>query len=61
MITTVARAGVPFLLGVASDEIYGRSGRLRRACEKAGKRYVLAVPVTSPSGFPPAARRPRPP
>jgi hypothetical protein len=30
---------------VAGDEVYGRSGRLRRACEKAGKGYVLAVPV----------------
>ena len=36
MITAAARAGVPFCW-VACDEIYGRSGRLRRACEKAGK------------------------
>ena len=30
---------------MAGDEVYGRSGSLRRACEKAGKGYVLAVPV----------------
>jgi len=44
---------VPFAW-VAGDEIYGRSGRLQQACEKAGKGYVLAVPVnftvTLPSG-----------
>ena len=44
MVTAAARAGVPFCW-VAGDEVYGRSGRLRRACEKAGKGYVLAVPV----------------
>jgi len=47
MITAAARAGVPFCW-VAGDEVYGRSGRLRRACEKAGKGYVLAVPVNFP-------------
>ena len=60
MITAAARARVPFSW-VAGDEVYGRSGRLRRACEKAGKGYVLAVPVNFPSRFPPAARRPCPP
>ena len=34
--------------------MYGRSSKLRQACEKAGKGYVLAVPVnftvTPPSG-----------
>ena len=44
MVTAAARARVLFSW-VAGDEIYGRSGRLRRACEKAGKGYVLAVPV----------------
>jgi hypothetical protein len=44
---------VPFAW-VAGDEVYGRSGKLREACEKAGKGYVLEVPVnfhiTLPSG-----------
>ena len=44
MVTAAARARVLFSW-VAGDEVYGRSGRLRRACEKAGKGYVLAVPV----------------
>ena len=44
MVTAAAAAGVPFAW-VAGDEVYGRSGRLRRACETAGKGYVLAVPV----------------
>jgi SRSO17 transposase len=42
MVTAAARARVPFSW-VAGDEVYGRSGRLRRACEKARKGYVLAV------------------
>jgi SRSO17 transposase len=53
MITAAAGAGVPFAW-VAADEVYGRSSKLREACEKAGKGYVLAVPVnftvTLPSG-----------
>ena len=53
MITAAADAGVPFAW-TAADEVYGRSSRLREACEKAGKGYVLAVPVnftvTLPSG-----------
>jgi SRSO17 transposase len=53
MITAAAGAGVPFAW-VAADEVYGRASRLREACEKAGKGYVLAVPVnftvTLPSG-----------
>ena len=53
MITSAASAGVPFAW-VAADEVYGRSSRLRQACEEAGKGYVLAVPVnfavTLPSG-----------
>jgi SRSO17 transposase len=47
MITAAARAGVPFCW-VAGGEVYGRSGRLRRACERAGKGYVLAVRVSFP-------------
>ena len=53
MITGAAAAGAPFAW-VAADEVYGRSGKLREACEKAGKGYVVAVPVnftvTLPSG-----------
>jgi SRSO17 transposase len=44
MLTGAAAAGVPFAWA-AADEVYGRSGKLREACEKAGKGYVLAVPV----------------
>ncbi|HZV09535.1 MAG TPA: IS701 family transposase, partial [Novosphingobium sp.] len=53
MITAAAGAGVPFAWA-AADEVYGRSGKLREACEKYNKGYVLAVPVnftvTLPSG-----------
>ena len=53
MITAAADTGVPFAW-VAADEVYGRSSKLREACEKAQKGYVLAVPVnftvTLPSG-----------
>ncbi len=53
MITAAAGAGVPFAW-VAADEVYGRSSRLREACEKEKKGYVVAVPVnftvTLPSG-----------
>jgi len=53
MITAAAGAGVPFAWA-AADEVYGRSSRLREACETNGKGYVLAVPVnfavTLPSG-----------
>jgi SRSO17 transposase len=53
MITAAAGAGVPFAWA-AADEVYGRSGKLREACEKNNKGYVLAVPVnftvTLPSG-----------
>jgi len=53
MVTGAAGAGVPFAW-VAADEVYGRSSKLRQACEKAGKGYVFAVPVnftiTLPSG-----------
>jgi len=53
MVTAAAWSCVPFAW-VAGDEVYGRSGKLRQACEKAGKGYVLGVPVnfrvTLPSG-----------
>jgi SRSO17 transposase len=44
MLAGAAEAGVPFAWA-AADEVYGRSSKLREACEKAGKGYVLAVPV----------------
>jgi SRSO17 transposase len=44
MITEAVTGGVPFGW-VAGDEVYGRSSKLRAACEDAGKGYVLAVPV----------------
>ncbi|HEV3295800.1 MAG TPA: transposase, partial [Streptosporangiaceae bacterium] len=53
IITAAADAGAPFAW-VAADEVYGRSGKLREACEKDAKGYVVAVPVnftvTPPSG-----------
>jgi len=53
MITAAASAGVPFAWA-AAGEVHGRSGKLREACEKNNKGYVLAVPVnftvTLPSG-----------
>jgi SRSO17 transposase len=44
MVAGHAAAGVPSGW-VAGDEVYGRSSRLREACEDAGKGYVFAVPV----------------
>jgi SRSO17 transposase len=53
MVTDAVGGGVPFAW-LAGDEVYGRSSKLRAACEKHGKGYVLAVPVnftlTLPSG-----------
>jgi SRSO17 transposase len=53
MLTAAAGAGVPFAWA-AAGEVYGRSSKLREACEKAGKGDVVAVPVnfavTLPSG-----------
>jgi SRSO17 transposase len=53
MVTAAIGGGVPFAF-LAGDEVYGRSSKLRAACEKHGKGYVLAVPVnftvTLPSG-----------
>ena len=53
MLTGAASTGVPFAR-VAAGEVYGRSSKLREACEKHEKGYVLAVPVnfavTLPSG-----------
>src|SRR5262249_58905393 len=45
MLTGAAAGGVPFAWA-AADVVYGRSTKLRGACEKAGKGYVVAVPVT---------------
>src|SRR6266567_5701078 len=44
MVTEAVTAGVPFGWA-AGDEVYGRSSKLRAACEAAGKGYVFAVPV----------------
>jgi SRSO17 transposase len=44
MITGAVGAAVPFGWA-AGDEVYGRSSKLRAACEDAGKGYVFAVPV----------------
>jgi SRSO17 transposase len=44
MVAGAAGAGVPFAW-VAGDEVYGRSSKLRQACEKDRKGYVFAVPV----------------
>jgi SRSO17 transposase len=53
MLTAAASAGAPFAW-VAADEVYGRGRKLREACEKDKKGYVLTVPVnfavTLPSG-----------
>jgi SRSO17 transposase len=44
MITAAVAAGVPFAWA-AADEVYGRSSKLREACETNHKGYVVAVPV----------------
>ena len=44
MVTAAIGGGVPFAF-LAGDEVYGRSSKLRAACEKNGKGHVLAVPV----------------
>jgi SRSO17 transposase len=53
MVTAAIGAGVPSGW-VAGDEVYGRSSKLRAACEDGGKGYVFAVPsnfkLTLPSG-----------
>ena len=53
MITEAVAAGVLFGWA-AGDEVYGRSSKLRAACEDAGKGYVFTVPVsftvTTPAG-----------
>jgi SRSO17 transposase len=57
MVAGAAGAGVPFAW-VAADEVYGRSSRLRRACEQAGKGYVLAVPVNFQARLPSGRKAP---
>jgi SRSO17 transposase len=53
MVTAAISADALFAW-LVGDEVYGRAGKLRKACEDAGKGYVLAVPsnftVTLPSG-----------
>jgi SRSO17 transposase len=51
MITAAASAGVPFAWA-AADEVYGRSGKLREACENENKGYVVAVPVNFTATLP---------
>jgi SRSO17 transposase len=43
MVTGAIGGCVPFAR-LAGDEVYGRAGKLRKACEDAGKGYVLAIP-----------------
>jgi SRSO17 transposase len=43
MVTGAIGAGMPFGW-LAGDEVYGRSSKLRQACEDGRKGYVLAVP-----------------
>lgn len=45
MAYVTGRGRVPFAF-LAGDEVHGRGRKLRAACERAGKGYVLAVPVT---------------
>ncbi len=53
MVTDAIGGGVQFSW-LAGDEVYGRSSKLRAACEDADKGYVFAVPVsftvTTPAG-----------
>ncbi len=44
MVTGAVKAAVPFGWA-AGDEVYGRSSKLRAACEDAGKGYVFAIPA----------------
>jgi len=59
MVTGAITGGVQFAW-LAGDEVYGRSSKLRAACEKAGKGYVLAVPSNfKVTTTPPTVRTPR--
>ncbi len=55
MVTGAANAAVPFGWA-AGDEVYGRSSKLRAACEDAGKGYVFAVPVNFTVSLPSGRR-----
>jgi len=55
MITAAVNAAVPFGWA-AGDEVYGRSSKLRRGCEDAGKGYVFAVPVNFKASLPSGRR-----
>lgn len=52
-LTRLARSGLP-IKWIAFDEVYGRSGELRRTCQKQGLAYVAIIPrdfhVTTPAG-----------
>ncbi len=55
MVAGAVSAAVPFGWA-AGDEVYGRSSKLRRSCEDAGKGYVFAVPVNFKVQFPSGRR-----
>lgn len=61
MVTEAVQAGVPFAW-LAGDEVYGRSSKLRAACQDAGKGYVLAPRYPGPLQVRerPPRRRPAP-
>ncbi len=44
-VTRLTKAGLP-VRWAAFDEVYGRSGKLRRACRDAGLAYVAIIPCT---------------
>jgi SRSO17 transposase len=55
MVTGAVHAAVPFGWA-AGDEVYGRSSKLRQACEDTGKGYVFAVPVNFKVALPSGRR-----
>ena len=59
MLTGATSAGVPFAWA-AADEVYGRSSKLREACEKEKRGTCSRSRSTSPSLSRPGGRRPWP-